>query len=63
MKDHTRKYIHKNAENTRKTNIPRRGINDYQSYIGTNKQGSEYKTAAEFIINCIKQTLTEVMTL
>ena len=53
MKDHTKQYIHKNTKNTRKTYKPQRGINDYHFYIGTNKQASEYKTAAEFIINYI----------
>ena len=39
-----------------KTNKTQKGINDFQFYIGTNKQASEYKIAAEFIINYIKQT-------
>ena len=34
----------------------KKGINDYQFYIGTNKQASEYENASEFMINYIKQT-------
>ena len=56
MKDQTKKYIHKNAKNPRKTNKPWKEINDHQFYIGTNKQALEYETAAEFIINYIKRT-------
>ena len=54
MKDYTKQYIHKNTKTMQKTNKPQRGINDYQFYIGRNKQGSEYKIAAKFIMNYIK---------
>ena len=40
----------------RKTNKSQKGINDFQFYIGTNQQASEYETAAEFIINYIQRT-------
>ena len=46
-----KKYVHKNKKNFRKTNKPKKGINDYQFYIGTNSQAVEYEIAAEFIIN------------
>ena len=49
MKEHTKKYIHNNQKNFWKGNKSKKGINDYQFYIGTNK------LAAEFIINFIKR--------
>ena len=56
MKQHTKTYIHRNRKNFQKGNKARKGINDYQFYIGTNKQSAEYEIAAEFIINFIKRT-------
>ena len=56
MKEHTRKYIQKNTRNTRKAIKQKRTINDYQFFIGTNKQASEFENASEFIINYIKRT-------
>ena len=56
MKEHTRKYVQRNAKNTRKTTKQKKTINDYQFYIGTNKQASEFENASEFIINYIKRT-------
>ena len=55
MKEHIKKYLHKNLKNTRKINKTQKEINDLQFYIGTNKQALEYKAAAELIINCIKR--------
>ena len=56
MKEHTKKYVQRNTKNTKKTIKQKKGINDYQFYIGTNKQASEYETASEFVINYIKRT-------
>ena len=56
MKEYTKKYIQRNAKNTRKTNISNKSIIDYQFYIGTNKQASEYENASDFMINYIKKT-------
>ena len=56
MKEHTKKYIHNNQKNFQKGNKSKRGINNYQFYIGTNKQAAEYEIAAVFIINFIKRT-------
>ena len=56
MKEHTKKYVHRNTKNSRKTIKQKKGINDYQFYIGINKQASEYETASEFVINYIKRT-------
>ena len=38
IKEHTKKYIQKNAKNTSKTIKQKKGIMDYKFYIGTNKQ-------------------------
>ena len=48
---HTEKW-----QNYANTNKQKKGINNYQFYIGTNKQASEYEAAAEFLINYIKRT-------
>ena len=56
MKEHTKKYVHKNAKNFQKSNKPKKSINDHQFYIGTNSQAAEFEIAAEFIINFIKRT-------
>ena len=56
MKEDTKKYVHKNKKNFRKTIKPKEGINDYQFYIRTDSQAAEYEIAAEFIINFIKRT-------
>ena len=65
MKEHTKKYIQRNAKNTRKTiksqksqksQKSKKAIFDYQFYIGTNKKASEYENAVEFMINYIKRT-------
>ena len=56
MKEDTKKYEQKNIKNTRKTIKKKKGINNYQFYIGTNKQASKYETASEFVINYIKWT-------
>ena len=56
MKEHTKKYVHKNAKNFRKSNKPKNSISDHQFYIGTNSQAAEFEIAAEFIINFIKRT-------
>ena len=53
MKEHTKKYVHKNTKNFRKSNKPKKDINDHQFYIGTNSQADEYEIAAEIIINFI----------
>ena len=59
MKEHTRKYVQRNTKNMEKTIKQKKGINDYQFYIGTNKQASEYETASEFVINYIKWTFDQ----
>ena len=56
MKEHTKKYIQRNTKNMKRTIKQKKGINDYQFYIGTNKQASEYETASKFVINYIKRT-------
>ena len=56
MKEHTKKYVNNNQKNFQKGNKSKKGINDYQFYIRTNKQAAEYEIAAEFIINFIKRT-------
>ena len=56
MKEHTKKYVQRGTKNTRKIMKQKKGINDYQFYIGTNKQASEYENASEFMINYIKRT-------
>ena len=56
MKEHTKKYIQRNAKNMRKTIKSKKSIIDYQFYIGRNKQASEYENASEFMINYIKRT-------
>ena len=56
MKEHPKKYIYNNQKNFWKGNKSKKGINDYQFYISTNKQAAEYEIAAEFIINFIKRT-------
>ena len=59
MKEHTRKYVQKNTRNTRNTRKAikqKKTINNYQFFIGTNKQASEFENALEFIINYIKHT-------
>ena len=56
MKEHTKKYIQRNAKNTRKTIKSKKSITDYQFYVGTNNQASEYENASEFMINYIKRT-------
>ena len=56
MKEHTKKYVHNNQKNFQKGNRTKKGINDYQFYIGTNKQVAEYEIVAEFIIYFIKRT-------
>jgi len=56
MKEHTKNYVHRNTKNTRKSIKQKKTINDYQFYIGTNKQASEFENASEFIINYIKRT-------
>ena len=56
MKDTTKNYVQKNQKYFWRTNKPKKGINDYQFYIGTNKQAAEFEIAAEFIINYIKRT-------
>ena len=38
MKQHTMKYVHKNQKNFQKGNKAKKGINNYQFNIGTNKQ-------------------------
>ena len=55
MKEHTKKYVHNYQKNFWKGNKSKKGINDYQFYIGTNKQTAEHEIAAEFIINFIKR--------
>ena len=56
MKEHTKKYIQRNAKNIRKTIKSEKLIMDYQFYIRTNKQALEYENASEFMINYIKRT-------
>ena len=56
MREHTKKYVHKNQKNFRKSIKPKKNINDHQFYIGTNSQAAEYEISAEFIINFIKKT-------
>ena len=60
MKEHTEKYVHNNQKNFQKENKLKKGINNYQFYIGTNKQAGKYEIAAEIIIdrgNVIMETL------
>ena len=56
MKEHTKKYVYYNQKNFWKGNKSKKGIYDYQFYIGANKQAAEYEIAAEFIIKFIKRT-------
>ena len=56
MIEHAKKYVHNNQKNFWKGNKTKKGINDYQFYIGTNKPAAEYEIAAEFIISFIKRT-------
>ena len=56
MKEHTQKYVQRNTKNTRKAIKQKKTINDYQFFIGTNKQASEFENASEFMINYIKHT-------
>ena len=54
MKEYTKKYLQRNAKNTRKTNKLKKSIINYQFYIRTNKQASEYENASDFMIYYIK---------
>ena len=56
MKDNTKRYLQRNAKNSRKYVKPKKGVNDHLFQIGTNKQASEYDTTAEFLLNFIKRT-------
>ena len=56
MKEHTKKDIHNNQKNFWRGNKTKKGINNYQFYIGTNKKAAEYQIAAELIISFIKRT-------
>ena len=57
--NNTKCYVNKNGRKLQKVNKgnkPKKEIKDYQFYIETNKQATEYEIAAKFIINYIKRT-------
>ena len=56
MKEHAKKSVHNNQKNFQRGNKTKKGINDYQFYIGTNKEAAEYEIAGEFIIDFVIRT-------